>query len=203
MRHQGRVTDWRDEKGFGFITPNGGGERVFLHIKSLPRASRRPTLEDRINYTLETDGQGRHRAANAQFDGNSRQPPAPRSVKPAMLAIAAAFIAALLVLIVTGKLPAMIGVVYVIASVATFAAYAVDKAAAKADRWRTQESTLLMLGLIGGWPGGLVAQQILRHKSKKTSFISAFWVSVAVNVSVLAWLMSSSGILFISRFASG
>ena len=48
--------------------------------------------------------------------------------------------------------------------------YAADKSAARAGRWRIPESTLLMLGLCCGWPGGIVAQQWLRHKSVKPSF---------------------------------
>jgi cold shock CspA family protein len=34
MRYQGRIGEWKDDRGFGFITPNGGGPRVFLHISS-------------------------------------------------------------------------------------------------------------------------------------------------------------------------
>lgn len=40
MRHQGKITTWKDDKGFGFITPNGGGEPVFLHVSSRAGAQR-------------------------------------------------------------------------------------------------------------------------------------------------------------------
>ena len=59
---------------------------------------------------------------------------------------------------------------------------AADKTAARSGRWRVSERTLLNLGLIGGWPGAIIAQQVLRHKSKKTAFQRAFWVTVLVNV---------------------
>jgi hypothetical protein len=34
MRLQGKVKTWHDEKGYGFVEQNGGGERVFLHISA-------------------------------------------------------------------------------------------------------------------------------------------------------------------------
>ena len=60
-------------------------------------------------------------------------------------------------------------------------AYAADKFAARSGGWRTRESTLLLLGLLGGWPGALLAQQWLRHKSAKPSFRNAFWLTVVVH----------------------
>ena len=43
-----------------------------------------------------------------------------------------------------------------------------------------------MTGFVGGWPGALVAQQLFRHKTRKRSFRRAFWITVVVNVLVLA-----------------
>lgn len=44
MRYQGKITDWKDDKGFGFVTPNGGGPRVFVHIKSFSSRQRRRSV---------------------------------------------------------------------------------------------------------------------------------------------------------------
>lgn len=74
---------------------------------------------------------------------------------------------------------------YTFASIVCFAAYARDKAAARDGRRRTPERTLLLLGLIGGWPGAVLAQTHLRHKSSKNEFLTKFWISVAINMSVL------------------
>jgi uncharacterized membrane protein YsdA (DUF1294 family) len=63
-----------------------------------------------------------------------------------------------------------------------FAAYAIDKSSAVAGEWRISEGTLILLGLACGWPGAIVAQQFLRHKSSKASFQLAFWGSVFVNI---------------------
>lgn len=72
-------------------------------------------------------------------------------------------------------------------SLLTFIIYALDKSAAKNGAWRAEESTLHLLSLAGGWPGALIAQQKLRHKSKKQSFRSVFWVTVLLNCGAFAW----------------
>lgn len=86
--------------------------------------------------------------------------------------------------------------VYAIASVITFLAYAQDKHAAQHNRWRTKENTLHSLALVGGWPGALLAQKLLRHKSSKASFQRVFWATVVVNVVAVGWLVRSQ-ILFL------
>jgi len=82
---------------------------------------------------------------------------------------------------------------YISASVITFLVYLVDKSAARNRRWRIPERTLHVLGVAGGWPGALIAQRMLRHKSSKRSFQLIFWITVVVNCCGLAWLLSPSG----------
>jgi uncharacterized membrane protein YsdA (DUF1294 family) len=59
--------------------------------------------------------------------------------------------------------------------------------------WRTAEGSLHLLGLAGGWPGALIAQQMLRHKSKKTSFVAVLWATVLINGAVFLWLHTERG----------
>lgn len=80
--------------------------------------------------------------------------------------------------------------VYAVIAALTFIAYALDKAAAKGNRWRIPESTLHVLALVGGWPGAILAQSILRHKSVKREFRLIFWVTVGINLFVLGWLVT-------------
>jgi len=72
-------------------------------------------------------------------------------------------------------------------SLSCFVAYAIDKSAAKQGRWRTSERTLLLLGLLCGWPGAVLAQQWLRHKSSKRSFRILFWITVALNIGAFVY----------------
>lgn len=94
---------------------------------------------------------------------------------------------------------ALLAGLYAVMSLATFVAYAVDKSAARAGRRRTPERTLLLLGLAGGWPGALLAQHWLRHKSSKAAFLRVFWITVASNTAVLALLLWPAAASFTSR----
>lgn len=81
----------------------------------------------------------------------------------------------------------------------TFMAYGLDKIAAKNNRWRTQESTLHLYALVGGWPGALLAQKILRHKSQKAQFQTVFRISVLINCLLLGYLFSNHGATMLDR----
>lgn len=51
-----------------------------------------------------------------------------------------------------------------------------------------RKTTLLVLGLAGGWPGAILGQQCFRHKTQKQPFRTRFFISVALNVAALAGL---------------
>lgn len=91
-------------------------------------------------------------------------------------------------------MPQMVGAAYLTTSLTCFVAYAIDKSAARSGNWRTPESTLLILGLVGGWPGALLAQQWLRHKTSKQSFQRKFQLTVALNLGAFAWLAWRFGV---------
>ena len=57
---QGTVKFFNETKGFGFITPDGGGNDAFVHISAVERAGMRTLLKDqRVSYELEEDRRGR------------------------------------------------------------------------------------------------------------------------------------------------
>lgn len=92
------------------------------------------------------------------------------------------------------RLPIEVVVVYAVMSGIAIGLYAFDKSAARRGGWRTQESTLHALALLGGWPGALLAQDWFRHKSGKAAFQSVFWITVVVNCGVLLWLLWSGAL---------
>lgn len=77
---------------------------------------------------------------------------------------------------------------FLFASVVTWLIYGADKYAARKSWQRVPEKTLLLFGLVGGWPGGLIAQQLFRHKTQKQPFKTWFMLSVVVNVLAVAGL---------------
>jgi uncharacterized membrane protein YsdA (DUF1294 family) len=70
---------------------------------------------------------------------------------------------------------------YVVASIVAYVATADDKQRARADAQRTPEKVLHVLELAGGWPGGFLAQQRHRHKTRKASYQAIFWLVVAAH----------------------
>ncbi|WP_299002107.1 DUF1294 domain-containing protein [uncultured Shewanella sp.] len=70
-------------------------------------------------------------------------------------------------------------------SLVTFCAFAIDKSAARKSKWRTKERTLHLLSLLCGWPGALIAQKILRHKTKKQPFKKWLYFVIFINILIM------------------
>lgn len=96
-------------------------------------------------------------------------------------------------LVVESRLASGILLLYLSASLAAFFAYARDKSAAQQHCRRTSERTLHLLGLLGGWPGALVARHVYRHKTRKQSFVTVFWATVTLNCAGLLLVLSPFG----------
>lgn len=205
MRYQGRITRWNDERGFGYITPNGGGEDLFVHVRALSGWRGRPAGGEIVSYGHATDARGRRCAAAVRrVDLRPVRTPA-RSSVPGHGGwwLPAGFVAALAGAVAFGRLPWAVPAACVAMSVLTFAVYALDKSAARQGRWRAREQTLHLLALAGGWPGALAAQRLLRHKSSKASFRGVFWLTVLANVALVLWLASPRGAVFLNALRRG
>jgi uncharacterized membrane protein YsdA (DUF1294 family)/cold shock CspA family protein len=191
MRYQGQISEWNDERGFGFVRPLEGSGRVFVHISAFPHGSKRPASDDIVSYELSHDDRGRPRAMNVTYISGPPLTHGHQSQLQGLLfatIIAVTFLTLVAIAVSVGLLHWAIIVLYILASIVTYLAYADDKRAAQTSGWRTKEGTLLLLGLAGGWPGGLIAQYRLRHKTKKVSFQVAYWLTVGLNCGGLLWL---------------
>lgn len=202
MRFNGKIKTWDDERGFGFIEPTQGGQDIFVHIKAFKARGARPVVGQAVSFDVELGPQGKKRAAAVEWLRPARAPAVRAAEQAAPWGWAAklaipGFVMLYLAVALTWPVRWQVAAVYGGLSAVSLMAYAFDKSAAVAGRWRTSERTLLLLGLAGGWPGGLLAQQWLRHKSSKVSFRQAFWGTVVVNVAgfllwhtpLLAWVV--------------
>lgn len=199
MRFEGLVKSWNADRGFGFIEPTQGGQEIFVHIKAFSPRVGQPRLNQIVTFEVELNGEGKKRARMVQIVKPARAARRPRNDAPAQWGIASlfaipAFFFLYIAVAMVWRAPLWFAALYVVASIVCFLAYAIDKSAAVAGRWRISESTLILLGLAGGWPGAIVAQQALHHKSSKASFRSAFWASVAMNVCAFVAFNSPIGV---------
>lgn len=190
-KYKGTLQQWDDAKGFGFIEPRLPGPRVFVHISDFACKLPRPEPGMQLVYQVTTNADGKSRAIRvvpSRLDSHPAHPSAPVKSGPSQLA---PFFTLLFCAGCAGAtwqhwLPPAIAVAFLLMSLLTFGLYAWDKSAARAGRWRTSEATLLLAGLLGGWPGAVAAQHWLRHKSVKTSFRLRFWATVGLNCCLLA-----------------
>jgi uncharacterized membrane protein YsdA (DUF1294 family) len=89
---------------------------------------------------------------------------------------------------VTGSVWGGLALLYLVASALTFAVYAFDKRAAVQGARRVSERTLHWLALVGGWPGALLAQRLLRHKTRKPFFRTMLRLTIGLHIVLLAAL---------------
>jgi len=193
MRLKGKLIKWSDNKAFGFILPNGGGDHVFIHKNAFSNRQRTPQVKDTITFSIAKDNQGRYCADEATFSGEKLKKKQAKNVSKFSIYLSVIFLVSMMTALVIGRMPINLVLLYLGGSTLTFILYAYDKSKAKKGAWRTAESTLHLFALVGGWPGAAIAQQTLRHKSQKKEFRFVFWLTVIANFCALAWLMSSKG----------
>ena len=69
-----------------------------------------------------------------------------------------------------------------IVNLVAFVMYGVDKAKARANKWRIPEATLILVALIGGSIGAFAGMHIFRHKTKKPKFFILVPLFIVIHV---------------------
>lgn len=202
---------WDDARGFGFIRSAGSSGDVFFHARDF-RARGNTTPRQGLAVTFEeihVGGKGpramavhpvgeaasSHGAAGRSHVPPSGRPrthrsnPGPGSGAVFALPLMVANGAAIFWAVGTRRFPWWVLPAWALLNLLTFFAYWQDKYAAGKGNWRTSESTLHLWSLAGGWPGAWLAQQVLRHKSRKQQFRAVYWATVVLHCAALgAWL---------------
>lgn len=197
-RRQGVIRNWNAEKGFGFIEYPGQRD-VFCHISDVHGVV--PVPGTRVEFReIQVEGKGPRAIEIRPVDGATaavvREPP--RRAPGRRSRSSSAVVCSVLLVAWIGMLGWgwhaervslwMLGALVVLNAV-TYFVYAMDKQAARRGAWRTQESTLHLLALLGGWPAAWAGQQTLRHKTVKREFRVAYWATVLLNCAALAALV--------------
>mgnify|MGYP003456895740 CR=1 FL=1 len=65
---KGTLKTWKEDRGFGFISPESGGRDLFIHISALGQTTHRPRPGDIVHYQVNRDRQGKLRAVNARIE---------------------------------------------------------------------------------------------------------------------------------------
>lgn len=197
---RGRISEWKDDRGFGFIEPESGGERVFVHISGVVHGGPRPAIGDLVVFELATSPDGKIRAVKVAPAGLAAVSKTLISKRVFLSVVSLLVFPVLWWFVKLGKLPPLLLWAFAGLSLVAFIIYGLDKWAAKRDAQRTPENTLQFCALLGGWPGALLAQQVFRHKSSKRSFQVTFWFMVALNCGVLGFIISPTGVAFVRQF---
>ena len=188
---QGKIIEWNDQKGYGFIAPVNAEQPVFLHISAMKNRHVRPRLNNKVFFEVSRDRKKRLNAINVVLIN--------RKLPSFTVLFASLWLVSIVAAVYPCNAPLWLIPVYLGLSAFTFLIYAWDKRAAQRGKWRTSEKTLHLLALFGGWPGALLAQHILRHKTRKQPFKAIFWITIAMNCLGLICSFTPSGTLFLQQ----
>ena len=197
MRDQGRLIEWFDEKGYGFIQPNDSDkDRVFLHIKDFARPGPRPLVGCALEYVPLMDGKGRFRAQQvtyleaAQVKKSQPKPQKTQEKRHPLSTLCVIYIVLLAGLVLVGLLHSMYVFAISLINLISYWLYRQDKQAAQANQQRVPENTLHLWAFLGGWPAAHLAQQKLRHKTQKQPFRNIYFLMIGLNIILIALIIS-------------
>ena len=205
MQRLGKVQDWNDARGYGFIAALDSpcnGDRTFFHIRDYQQQGRRPEPGELVKYLANRQDDGRWKATQVTRAApplRKAKTTTPKAVKPGnpysggsdllRATVVIGYVGLLGWAITRQRLPFEFAFLPAIMSIITFMAYAADKYAAQTGRWRIPEANLHLLELLSGWPGALLSQRVLRHKSRKAGYRVALWLMVLLNLAAtIAWI---------------
>ncbi|WP_137150424.1 DUF1294 domain-containing protein [Devosia sp. FKR38] len=200
MRRSGKLVQWNNNAGFGFVRDSAGND-FYVHISKLKTDQPRPRIGDTLEFGLVTGRKGRPAASDITVtpaaepvpDRSMRdvtRPPQAMSRFTIGLRVVAATMMTLLLLLamMAQHAPLWLGATYALMGTASALLYRFDKFYALSGRWRVSETNLHLVDLCFGTIGGLAAQELYRHKTVKPAFVATTWAIALLHVVWLAAL---------------
>lgn len=195
---RGELVHWNDSRGFGFIVTDKG-ERYFVHISNIGRIATRPRDGDLVSFRPGKSRDGRLEAQSVVIMGANPKPSLAqmRRGTETKTSLGWRFYVAIVMglLLAVGlfleRLPWPFVLLYAAMGFVSFLAYGRDKKFAEGGHWRTSEAKLLGIDLAFGVIGGLLGQEVFRHKTRKTEYVAT------------TLLISAVHLLWLAGFASG
>ncbi len=190
------LVEWKDDKGYGFARQPGGTERIFVHVKAFDSNGPRPKKGDELELDIVAGRNGKPAAENVKVLGAEEV----AQQLPFHLVTAIMLFLLAQIVVILGRAPIDILVVYAVMGGLSIYLYSRDKQAALFGWWRIRESTLLTVDFFGGIIGGLLAQHRYRHKKSKASYQVRTLIIVGVHAALLAAL--GSGLMSVNTLSS-
>lgn len=200
MRDQGRLVEWFDDQGYGFIQPDDlSKQRVFLHIKDFAQRGPRPIIGCALDYVIMVDERGRFRAKQVvylkakptqQRKKITNSKTRTQSTLQPMTMLIVVYVIFLLLATMLKALPSWLWLYSLLINAVCYWQYAQDKHAAQQNQRRVPEQTLHLLAVLGGWGAAWFAQQKLRHKTQKQPFRQIYFATIVLNIMLLCVLIA-------------
>ncbi|WP_224704259.1 DUF1294 domain-containing protein [Devosia aquimaris] len=212
MRRSGKLVQWNNNAGFGFVRDSAGND-FYVHISKLKPEQPRPRVGDTLEFALVTGRKGRPAASDITVTPAAapppdrgmrdvtRPPPGVSRYTIGLRVVAATMMTLLLLLaMVSQHAPVWLGATYALMGAASALLYRFDKLYALSGRWRVSETNLHVVDLCFGIIGGLAAQELYRHKTVKPAFVATTWAIallhlVGITAVALGWFNAALAML--------
>jgi uncharacterized membrane protein YsdA (DUF1294 family)/cold shock CspA family protein len=188
--------------------PRGRGQRVIkavaagfsgrAAVQAAPEIRAKPTYVRKERAGGRAGGSRRHvgrmHRAGARSPRDQTLKPLPLNAQTAIVGVLS--LACLVAAATMAPLTPLPFIAYPVFSSIAFLMYARDKLRAIQGNWRIPESSLHLVEAAGGWPGAYIAQQMMRHKTVKTSYQVTFWLIVLLHIGFWSlWMVSPETVL--------
>ncbi len=179
----GKIEQWDERKGYGFISVDRQAPRILFHLSDLSGYSQKPRLNERVHFTLAKDAHGSFVAKHIERP----------MVFGFSMAVTVWFVTILASSVWLIDYPAVAMLYYALISSITYVVYLYDRSATIENRVRIPEILLHSLAAMGGWIGAAIAQASLRREPSTIGYQYGFWLSVIINLAAYAWTFTPAG----------